>query len=114
MISASVFVERVSSFFLFTKYLFFKISQHSISKRDLEIQVIDLYRELPCLWRTQDVDYDNKIKRNAALQELLDVFKTYSSLATIEAVKLKISSMRGSFRKELNKVRFFLTLIFKI
>lgn len=90
----------------------FNFKMSSMDKRDFIAAVIDLYRVFPCLWKKQDMDYNNKIKRNLALEELLVLFKKIDSSATIEVVKNKINSLRGSFRKELNKVRFF-TLFFK-
>lgn len=71
---------------------------------DFVVQVIDLYKECPCLWKTTDPYYHCKIKRNAAYEKLLELFKTKDPNATKDIVVKKINSMRGSWRKELNKV----------
>lgn len=74
------------------------------SNREFVVQVIELYRENPCLWKTTDPDYHNKNKKNEAYERILELFKTKDPNATKEMGVKKINSMRGSFRKELNKV----------
>ncbi|KAG8171645.1 hypothetical protein JTE90_018738 [Oedothorax gibbosus] len=69
----------------------------SVSNKDFVISY--------CLWKTSDSDYHNKVKRNLVLQSLVDLFKTVDPTATKDVVLKKLNSMRGSFRKELNKVR---------
>ena len=78
-----------------TKYL----SQNFVT------EFIELYRLLPCLWKVKSSDYFNKAKKQAAYEELLEVCKKIDKNADVDFVKAKIPSFRGSFRKELRKVR---------
>nr|CAI5849403.1 unnamed protein product [Callosobruchus analis] len=66
---------------------------------------IDIYRKHNCLWQVKSPEYANKQLRSVAYDELLQLFKTVSDDATIEAVKNKINNMRSAFRKELKKVK---------
>lgn len=74
------------------------------SQRDFLLSMLDLYKDLECLWKTSDPHYHDKTKRNLALDQLLALFKTVDPNATREIVIKKLTSMRGSFKKELNKV----------
>ncbi|GBN54854.1 hypothetical protein AVEN_131056-1 [Araneus ventricosus] len=69
------------------------------------IDVIKLYKKLPCLWKVADPDYHDKNKRDKAMEQLIDLFKTKDINANKDIVKRKINSMRGSYRKESNKVK---------
>lgn len=71
--------------------------------KDFVLAVLEMYRNRPCLWQVNNEDYFDRDKRNMALADLLILFKSVDPNATIETVKKKISSMRGSFKKELNK-----------
>ncbi|XP_014292526.1 uncharacterized protein [Halyomorpha halys] len=75
------------------------------SGRKFVTQVIEMYRELPCLWKRTDPYYHDKVKRNAAMDQLLELFKEQDPDITKDFVQKKIASLRGAFRKELNKVR---------
>ncbi|XP_039299677.1 uncharacterized protein LOC111049534 [Nilaparvata lugens] len=75
------------------------------SNRDFVISVIEMYRDHTCLWKITDPGYHDKVKRNAALEMILEFFKTVDPTATKDVVTKKLNSMRGSFRKEMNKVR---------
>lgn len=69
------------------------------NSRDFVLAVIDLYKELPCLWKSTDAEYHDKVKRNLAMDQLVDLFKTVDPSANKDLVMKKLSSMRGSFRK---------------
>ncbi|KAJ8929239.1 hypothetical protein NQ314_018118, partial [Rhamnusium bicolor] len=49
-------------------------------------------------------DYHNKIKRNSALDELIEVYKKIKPGCTRNDVKKKINSLRTNFRKEFKKI----------
>ncbi|XP_031327378.1 uncharacterized protein LOC116158689 [Photinus pyralis] len=66
---------------------------------------IELYQKHKCLWKIKDSSYANKALRAKAYQELLELYKTVDSEATVESVKNKINNMRSAFRKELKKVK---------
>jgi len=57
------------------------------------------------LWKVRSAEYSNKHKRQAAYEQLIELCKTVNENANIEFVKAKICTFRGSFRKELKKVR---------
>ncbi|XP_021922279.1 uncharacterized protein LOC110831041 isoform X2 [Zootermopsis nevadensis] len=76
-----------------------------MSGRDFVIDVIDKYRELPCLWQVSSDDYRDKAKRSSAMDQLLVLFKTKDPAANKETVQKKINSLRSCFRKEHNKVK---------
>ncbi|GBM25908.1 hypothetical protein AVEN_94353-1 [Araneus ventricosus] len=75
------------------------------SHRQFIVEVILLYKKLPCLWKKADPDYCDKNKREMALEQLVDLFKTQDINADKDLVQRKISSLRGCYRKEYNKVK---------
>ncbi|KAL0879884.1 hypothetical protein ABMA27_002410 [Loxostege sticticalis] len=77
----------------------------AISNREFILAVIELYRNRPCLWQVSHDDYHNKHAKDAALNELLQLFKTKDESSNLDTVKKKIASMRNCFKKEFNKVK---------
>lgn len=65
---------------------------------------IATYEELPVLWNPTDVNYKNKIKRNAALAKLLPIYNKCKPGATTSDVRRKINTLRCNYRKELKKI----------
>ncbi|PIO12720.1 hypothetical protein AB205_0160940 [Aquarana catesbeiana] len=63
---------------------------------------IDKYRELPCLWQVRHPQYNNKQKRQAALEKLLELVKPVT--ATIPYLKAKIGGLRSTYLRERKKV----------
>lgn len=76
------------------------------SARGFIIDVIAMYRKHPCLWQVTSEEYRNKDERNRALDDILELFKTKDPHANRETVQKKLSSIRGSYNKELGKVNF--------
>ncbi|CAL1296678.1 unnamed protein product [Larinioides sclopetarius] len=74
-----------------------------ISNRQFIVEVIQLYKQLPCLWKRTDLDYCDKNKREVAMEQLVDLFRTKYANADKDLVQKKITSLRGSYRKEYNK-----------
>lgn len=68
-------------------------------------EFIELYKSQPCLWKTKSPDYLNKVKKHEAYSKLVDLIKPNFRDADKEFVIRKINTIRGCFRKELNKVR---------
>jgi predicted house-cleaning noncanonical NTP pyrophosphatase (MazG superfamily) len=60
-----------------------------MSGRDFVLEVIEKYKQSPCLWQVTNNDYHNKIKRNAALEELVTLFKTKEPEANKDSVLKK-------------------------
>jgi predicted house-cleaning noncanonical NTP pyrophosphatase (MazG superfamily) len=75
--------------------------------RDFVLEVVEKYKQSPCLWQVTNIDYHNKFKRNAALEELVALFKTKEPEANKASVLKRITSLRSCFKKEHNKVGFF-------
>lgn len=67
-------------------------------------QFIETYESLPVLWNSSNEAYRNKAKKNAALDQLLQVFKALKPDAVRADVSKKINSLRTNFRKELKKI----------
>ncbi|PIO13740.1 hypothetical protein AB205_0114270 [Aquarana catesbeiana] len=65
---------------------------------------IDKYRELPCLWQVRHPHYNNKQKRQAALEKLLELVKSVVPTATIPYLKNKIGGLRSTYLRERKKV----------
>ncbi|PIO10441.1 hypothetical protein AB205_0090050 [Aquarana catesbeiana] len=65
---------------------------------------IDKYRELPCLWQARHPHYNNKQKRQAALEKLLELVKPVVPTATIPYLKNKTGGLRNTYLRERKKV----------
>lgn len=72
---------------------------------DLICDLIEVYRNNPCLWKKKDLDFKNKFKKDAALEECLHMYKTYDPNATIELVKRKLNTLKKGFQTEYTKVQ---------
>ena len=73
-------------------------------ERKFMLECIDLYRELPALWKVTCEDYSNRVKKEAAYNTLLGKYRERYQDATKEDIKKKLSAVRTNFRKELKKV----------
>lgn len=69
------------------------------------VEFIEAYRNFPCLWQIKSNEYKDRNKKNRAYEELLNKYKEVDQSATIQTVKTKIDSLRGSFRKEIRKIK---------
>ncbi|XP_031335792.1 uncharacterized protein LOC116165467 [Photinus pyralis] len=67
-------------------------------------EFILLYRSFPCLWKTKSKEYMDRNKKNDAYKILTEKLKEVEENATKEAVKTKINTLRGGFRREMKKV----------
>ncbi|PIO35066.1 hypothetical protein AB205_0192110 [Aquarana catesbeiana] len=65
---------------------------------------IEKYRELPCLWQVRQPHYNNKQKRQAELETLLELVKLVVPTATIPYLKTKIGGLRSTYLRERKKV----------
>lgn len=74
------------------------------NERKFILECIDVYRELPCLWKITSADYSNRSKKEAAYSTLLSKYQERYENATKEDVKRKFNSLRTNFRKELKKI----------
>lgn len=67
-------------------------------------QFIQMYRDLPCLWKVHSKDYSDRIKRNEAYTKLAELCTVVYAKADISYVSKKIANLRTIFKKELNKI----------
>ncbi|KAJ8926227.1 hypothetical protein NQ314_021415 [Rhamnusium bicolor] len=77
----------------------------TLNKTEFITEFIELYRQLPCLWKVKGKSYSNRHEKNKAYGKLLSFYKTGDENATVDSVKNKINNLRSAFRKELKKVR---------
>ncbi|XP_077298284.1 uncharacterized protein LOC143919702 [Arctopsyche grandis] len=75
----------------------------TISESNLH-QFIRCYETCEALWDPRNKFYLNRYKRNEHLNELLKIYKSIKSNATIEDVNYKLNSLRSNYRKELKKI----------
>lgn len=80
------------------------ISEIMATSCEFILEFIDQFKRSRCLWQVGHDDYRSKVKRVAALEELLALYRTVDPDATRHTVQTKINSLRGAFKKELNKV----------
>ncbi|XP_071533340.1 uncharacterized protein [Panulirus ornatus] len=73
--------------------------------RDFVLEFIEVYRELPCLWKVTSPEYKDRDKKNQAYKVLLEKGREISPDLTLDGVKAKINTLRTQFRKELTKVK---------
>ncbi|KAM4028894.1 uncharacterized protein ACNLHF_024117 [Anomaloglossus baeobatrachus] len=76
------------------------------NKEDFVRELLDLYQSLPCLWRIKSTEYSDRIKKQAAYAQLVDLFKKHSGgeAVDVKVVKKKIQGLRTVYKKEANKV----------
>ena len=73
--------------------------------RKFILDVIQLYRELPALWKIKDKIYSDRSKKNAAYETLLAKYRGKRLEASKEDLKKRLNSLRTNYRKELKKVQ---------
>ena len=67
-------------------------------------ELIDLYREMPCLWKIKSKPYFNRNLKKLSYKRLIDLLKPHFPEADKEFIQKRIQSLRGTFRKEMHKV----------
>ncbi|PIO22552.1 hypothetical protein AB205_0098530, partial [Aquarana catesbeiana] len=67
-------------------------------------QFLEMYRDLPCLWKVRSKDYSDRQKHNEAYNKLAELCTVVYSKADISYVTKKIANLRTVFKKELNKI----------
>ena len=72
--------------------------------RDAILSFIDIYKSLECLWRVNTKEYNNRVLKDRAYEQLIEFTSQIDSTANRETVTKKINSIRTAFRKELRKV----------
>lgn len=68
-------------------------------------EFIELYRDLPCLWKYNCKDYRNRQVKSSAYDALVAKMKEVDPRADRNSVMRKINALRTAFRREYKKVR---------
>ncbi|CAG4908579.1 unnamed protein product [Colias eurytheme] len=68
------------------------------------IEVIEMYRNFPCLWDITNSEYHNKKARLVAYSILLEKYKEIDEEATLTSLKKRISNLKNTCIKEIRKV----------
>lgn len=66
-------------------------------------EFINLYRELPAVWKIKSDDYKNRDLKSECYVKLTDKLKELQPTADINCTKRKINTLRSNFRRELKK-----------
>ena len=67
------------------------------------LRIIKLYKENPCLYKTDHENYDDLSARRSALESIRDSMGIPN--ATVEEIKRKLKSLRSTFMQEYKKVK---------
>ncbi|CAG5045519.1 unnamed protein product [Parnassius apollo] len=81
------------------------MTQPSTKKREVLLNIIELYKDMPYLWDKKHKDYNNKDIRNDGNKVLLEVYKGFDSNVTVKNLVKKIQNLRTGYFKELKKVK---------
>ncbi|KAG5875847.1 hypothetical protein JTB14_012967 [Gonioctena quinquepunctata] len=73
--------------------------------KEILTEVIEMYRQRPCLWKIKDKTYLNKNLKMQAYNEILNFLKSRNfENITIKDIKAKLQNLRNAFRKETKKI----------
>ncbi|XP_077311733.1 uncharacterized protein LOC143930920 isoform X2 [Lithobates pipiens] len=64
---------------------------------------IELYMEMPCLWQFHNTFYNDRSKRNAALEKLLSLVRIVVPMADMTYLNRKIVAMKMTYLRERKK-----------
>lgn len=76
-------------------------------EKQVFLEIIEKYKNMPLLWDREHKDYKCFSKRNIANKKLLEVYKKLDDSATTRTLAKKILNLRTHYFKELRKVCFF-------
>jgi len=89
--------------FAHCSFAYFQMTEKD-QDRSFQLECIEVYKNLPSLWKVKSDDYSNRRKKDAAYAVLVEKFNEKFPNFTREDVKKKINGYRTNFRKELKKV----------
>lgn len=89
------------------------LTQAFISERKTLTELLQMYKDNPCLWDTSHAFYGNKGARDQALAVMLDKYKLLVVDANADSLKKKIEIMRTSYRREYKRVNYNLLVCLK-
>ena len=70
-------------------------------RKALTLQLIELYRDHPCLYQIKSDAYKDRNKKSKAYAELLANIKIVNPMCSLEILKKKLNTLRSQYRKEL-------------
>ncbi|KAL4711265.1 hypothetical protein ACJJTC_019106 [Scirpophaga incertulas] len=73
-------------------------------EKELLINILEIYKEMPYLWNKNDPNYKNKTMRYEGFRVLLEMYKNFDPEATMKTIKKRIENMRSTYLKEVKKV----------
>ncbi|XP_068629992.1 uncharacterized protein [Battus philenor] len=74
-------------------------------EKRLIIELLQLYRDFPCLWDHTHLLYNNREAREQAYNVVLEKYKAIREDATLENLKKKLENMRATYKREYKKVQ---------
>ncbi|KAK7079798.1 hypothetical protein SK128_016389, partial [Halocaridina rubra] len=80
------------------------MSAQTQEDRQFITECIQVYRQLPALWKVKSEEYRDRNKKKESYDILIRKFRERCPQADRETVKKKFNSLRTNFRKELKKV----------
>lgn len=80
-----------------------KLKTKSLLKMDFIDDFIQEYKNSPCLWKADSINYKNRTKRQEAYMRLIDVAAKHGEHYNVERTKQKINNLRCAFRLQLKK-----------
>lgn len=79
-------------------------NQAVVSEREVLVELLELYRDLPGLWDPHHEFYNNKEARQVAYENLLVCYHKFDKKASVGDVKRKLENMRAAYKREKKKV----------
>ncbi|PIO23580.1 hypothetical protein AB205_0080310 [Aquarana catesbeiana] len=70
-------------------------------------QLLEMYRDLPCLWKVCSKDFSDRLKRNEVYTKLAELCTVVYAKADIFYVTKKIANLRTIFKKGLKKINHY-------
>lgn len=67
-------------------------------------EFIEIYRDMPSLWKVNSDAYKNKRLKQECYDRLTEKLREIEPSATIDLTKRKINTFRSNYRREVNKV----------
>lgn len=83
-----------------------------VSEKKVLTEVLELYKNSPCLWNTNDDMFGSKGAKDKAISAMLEKYKVLVKDANADTLKKKIEIMKTSYRREYKKVNNLPVLIF--